>query len=46
MSVLFKVATMSGEGGRATEEGSSAMMNRGCHWDSTGMHRRASTAVN
>ena len=30
MSVLFKVATMSREGGRATEERSSAMVNGGC----------------
>ena len=46
MSVLFKVATMSGKGGRATEEGSSAMVNGGCHQDSTGGHCRASIAVN
>ena len=46
MSVLFKVATMSGEEGRATEEGSSAMVNGGCHWDSTGVHHRASTTEN
>jgi hypothetical protein len=43
---LFKIATMSREGGRATEEGSISMVNRGCHWNSTGAHRRASTAVN
>ena len=43
MSVLFRIAIMSGEGGRATEEGSSAMVNGRCHRDATGMHCRAST---
>ena len=46
MSVLFKVATISREGGRVMKEGSSAMVNRGCHLDSTGARRRASRTAN
>ena len=44
--LMLGEAAVSGEGGSGMEKGLSAMVNGGCHSVSTGVRRRASTAVN
>ena len=46
MWLMLGEAAVSGEGGSGMEKGLSAMVNGGCHSVSTGVRRRASTAVN